>query len=336
MESNLKIAVVGCGKQAEKHISAYKGIEDTYLTLVDIDEMRAGALAEKHGFEYTTDLRKVLNDDSVIALDICTPSSSHYSIVKESLFHQKHVFCEKPLCSTLEQAEDILEISKSNDCIVIVGYIYRFVAVFQKASEILASEEKPLGKPLMATFRIGGRGSHEFWKHDKDSGGGALNEMLVHMLDVANWFFGPLENICVEDHALLKPERVINGKNYSVSAEDYLRVTATGKDDVRIEFITDLISSNFSQYIEVQCEKGCFFGSIVPSMPSFIYSAENCSSLNKGENIIPHLTDNLYLPQMKYFVDCISKRTEPFFNTVNNSIEVMKTVNSIRVGMETK
>ena len=79
-----------------------------------------------------------------------------------------------------------------------------------------------IGKISMVLMRIGGRGSAALWKHRRAEGGGAINEMMVHMLDLAVWYFGPIERAELMMENIFRPQRVISGKMENVDAEDFV------------------------------------------------------------------------------------------------------------------
>ena len=107
-----------------------------------------------------------------------------------------------------------------------------------------------LGRVLTANFRIGGRGSHQVWKHRKETDGGAINEMMVHMIDLAIWYFGPVKEAKVVDSHLMMPERVIGGETVTVDAEDYVLALFEMESGVRVTIQADLVTPSFNQFVE--------------------------------------------------------------------------------------
>ncbi|MDD3230429.1 MAG: Gfo/Idh/MocA family oxidoreductase [Oscillospiraceae bacterium] len=330
MKTKLKIALLGCGKQSEKHLSGLQQFEDIEIVLADLNLEAAKALAEKVQLSYVENPEGIFDDSSIEAVDICTPTPSHFPLIKSALTSGKHVFCEKPLCETLEEAVVIRDLEKSSGCHVLVGYIYRYAPAFSCASQMLAKGAKGgIGTPLAAFYRIGGRGNHQKWKHMAATGGGAISEMLVHMLDLAHWHLGPLTDIAVDKCAIKKNERVVGGETFISDAEDYIQVSCKGKDGCDISFLSDMISGEFIQYAEIQAEEGAFFGSIRPDIAAYQTSIGNCGT-PAGRKALDLEHVNLYLQQMKAFVTMVRTGDAPISNTVEDSIYIMEYLKDIK------
>ena len=331
----MRIGVIGCGKQAEKHIKSLKKIPGTELILADIDPKAAKRLSEQNRCTWSQDIKNILSDKAVKGVIICTPTSSHAYLIAESLKAGKHVFCEKPLCATLKEAEELAVLNRKYKWIVLVGYIYRYVPIFEKGYEIIRGYEidgqsLALGKALSAFFRLGGRGGHQVWKHMKDSEGGAINEMLVHMIDLANWYFGPLSDPEVISCDIRLRERVIEGKKVKVDAEDFVLVRLRGKNGVEIFCQADLITPAFSQYIEVQGENGSFMGSIQQDMPSYLFLKEGRGGYQSGKSDLRHTWRNALDVQMLEYVKSLLTNEGPERNSIEDSISLMRIWNKIK------
>jgi myo-inositol 2-dehydrogenase / D-chiro-inositol 1-dehydrogenase len=183
---------------------------------------------------------------------------------------------------------------------------------------------------LSAFFSLGGRGEHKIWKHQKATGGGAINEMLVHMVDLANWYFGPLQDIQVISCDLRAPQRIIDGQEVSADAEDYVLLQCVGNNGIRVLFQADLITPAFIQYVEVQTENGTFMGSIQPDMPSYVFLKKDSGGFSAGKTVLNYGRRNVLDIQMLNFVHAIIKREVPDRNTIADSLELAKNMAEIR------
>jgi len=333
--TKIKIGFLGCGKQAGKHIASLKKIPNVELVLGDTNKTLAKELAEKHVVSWVDHPEKIFEDKDIIAVIICTPTQTHASLIKSALEHKKDILCEKPLCDSIDEATALKELVKQSEQIVMVGYIYRFVPVFEEGYKIIHQqqfngESVVLGKPLSAFFRLGGRGGHQVWKHKKASGGGAINEMLVHMVDLANWYFGPLKKIEVISCDLRYPERHINGEKVRVDAEDHIWLRCFGRNDIEIFCQADLITPAFSQFVEIQAENGSFLGSIQSDIPSFVYLKESRGGYNAGKTELRYGQRNVFDIQMMTFVQAVLRRGSPDRNTIDDSLMLMRVLGEIR------
>lgn len=333
--SKIKIGIVGCGKQAPKHIDGLGVIPEVELILADIDISHARELGTKEGLPWVEDGQELFDDPSVHAVDICTPTSTHVQLINRALAAGKHFFCEKPLCETSEEACAILEKTTQAGCIGMVGYIYRFVPVFEEARRLfedvpVTGNSMVLGRIITASFRLGGRGSHHLWKHLKRSGGGAINEMLVHMVDLALWFFGPVADIQILEKGLLRPARYIDGQDVVVDAEDLILVRLIMGNGIHVICQADLLTPAFSQFVEVQGENGSFMGSIQTEIPSYIFCQREAAGFPAGRNEIHIGQGQLFEAQMATFIHSIRHGMEPTRCTIRDSVLLMETIERIR------
>jgi predicted dehydrogenase len=333
--NNMKIGIIGCGKQAEKHIACLKKLRGVEAVLSDIDLEFAQKLAEKTKTSWVRHPDEIMEDPFIRAVVVCTPTQTHVSLIEMAVSSGKDVLCEKPLCEEVEEAVKLQKSIAASNRIVVVGYVYRYVPVFEEGYRIFreqafGGDSLVMGKPLSALLRLGGRGEHKLWKHQKSMGGGAINEMLVHMVDLANWYFGPLKEIEVISCDLRFPERLIEGKRVSLDAEDYVLLRCVGRDGIQILCQTDLITPAFIQYVEVQTEKGTFMGSIQPDMPSYVFLKEDGGGFSAGKTELKYGRRNVLDIQMLNFVHCILNREMPDRNTVTDSLELVKNMGEIR------
>ena len=236
----LKIAVVGCGKIGERHIMAYKGIDGVEIVACDLNEKLAKEVASKYGVRWARDYREALENEEFTAIDVCTPTSTHYNVVMDGLEHKLHVFCEKPLAESVEKIRRIYEKALEVDRIVMVGYLYRHYPAMKFVKKVL--DEGVLGRPYYAIFRLGGRGGHRVWKHRKETCGGTIFEMMTHMIDLALWFFGDIKEAKLLHENVILKKRLIEGRIVDVDAEDVAVALFKTEGDVELLCESDLIT----------------------------------------------------------------------------------------------
>ena len=90
--------------------------------------------------QYVSDQKEIFTDKEIDAVIIATPINTHYNLVKKALLSKKHVFVEKPLCSTLSKAEELIKIAKKNNLVLFVGQIFIFNEILKKVIEISKRE----------------------------------------------------------------------------------------------------------------------------------------------------------------------------------------------------
>jgi predicted dehydrogenase len=130
-----KVAVVGLGIWGKNHALAYADYDRCELALVcDADRARARATGEDLGVKWTDDVAEVAASD-VDGVSIATPDHLHTAVVMEMLEAGKNVFVEKPLATTLEEAERLAAAAARSGRIAIVDFQNRWNPAFMGSKE---------------------------------------------------------------------------------------------------------------------------------------------------------------------------------------------------------
>jgi predicted dehydrogenase len=295
----VKVGIVGCGRIGARHLDAYQKIGGVKVVVADENEAAAKALASIPGV--TAVGSDELLDTELDALDVCVPSCAHHSWILAGLRHGLHVFCEKPLCLSHRNAVEVREAALSARRNVVVGYLYRHHPAFQFMKE--AINDGIIGDPHLALARLGGRGSHQAWKHDV-AGGGAIFEMMVHMLDLMEWLLGPLDSGHLLHHELLIPVRQINGQALPARAPD-CAVASLKAGGVRAICQSDLVTPSFMNYVEVQGDNGSASASILDLMPTMVYCNEPRGLFDRGYNPRQFEPVNLFVKELSDFINTV-------------------------------
>jgi predicted dehydrogenase len=305
------------------------------VVLADVNPDVAARLAEQQKLPWVKSVQDIFADPSILAVDICTPTPFHLELISQAVAGGKDFFCEKPLCDSLAQAQELAGQVNGLKRRGMIGYVYRFSPIFELGYNLFADvprggDSPVLGRVVSAFFRIGGRGSHQLWKHRREHGGGAINEMLVHMLDLALWYFGPVQAAKILVCDLLRPRRVIQGQMEEVDAEDYVVVQLQMASGVEVLCQADLLSPAFSQYVEIQGENGAFMGSIQPDMPSFIFCEKDAAGYPAGKTPLSFGKLNLFEAQMAEFIRMVRWQQDPARCTLRDSINLLETMEMLQ------
>ena len=124
------IGVIGTGYWGKNHVRAYKELKAEGLIdvvkMCDIDKQRARELGSIFSVEYTTDYKDMISDPDIQAVSIVTPSHTHYKIAREFMEAGMDVLIEKPMTMDIQEAKDLVKISKENNRILMEGHIFRY------------------------------------------------------------------------------------------------------------------------------------------------------------------------------------------------------------------
>ena len=180
----VRVGVLGAGLFASQvllpAIQKAKGIE-----LVGVCTATGGTgshAASRFGFRYcTTDESEVLRDASVNTLLVATRHHLHARQVIAGLEAGKHVFCEKPLCLTREELDDIVRANVAvRQQLLMVGYNRRFSPMSLELKKFFSG----LGVPIAVQYRVNaGPIPPEHWVHDPHLGGGRILGEVCHFMD---------------------------------------------------------------------------------------------------------------------------------------------------------
>ena len=135
----VRVAAVGCGywgPNVIRNLDAVPGFELCCICDANADHLRPVA-ARYPSARSTTRVEDLLEDPAIQAVYLATPVSSHYSLVKRALESEKHVLIEKPLATTVDQAEELLELAGANGLTLMVGHTFVFSPPVRKVKELI-------------------------------------------------------------------------------------------------------------------------------------------------------------------------------------------------------
>ena len=130
----LKVGVLGAGHLGKIHLRLLNE-SDKYnlIGFYDPDEINAKKVAQEFGYTYFENMNVLM--DSVDVVDIVTPTLSHFDCAKKAIEKGKHIFIEKPITNTLEEAETLLELVSKHGVKGQVGHVERFNPAFSSVKE---------------------------------------------------------------------------------------------------------------------------------------------------------------------------------------------------------
>ena len=124
----LRIGLVGAGNIAKTHLRAYQNVENAEVVAIcDINAEKLAITAAKFGIEKTyTSETEMLANEELDAVDVCVWNCNHAVCSIEALNAGKHVLCEKPMATSAEEAQQMLDAAKKNDRLLMIGFVVRF------------------------------------------------------------------------------------------------------------------------------------------------------------------------------------------------------------------
>lgn len=188
MDKIYNIVVVGCGHMAAAHLDDIYYRENINIVGVsDLDESKAKLFCRKYGAaSYSTDYKEYLNKEEVDIVIIATYPSSHLEILKDCIKAGKHVLCEKPITTNLEDGEEFLTLVKTAKTKVLVGHILRHNDSYKKIAEMI--ENDAIGHPIVMRM-VQNHHTMDWQKYlnlIKETS--PIIDCGVHYIDVMRWF----------------------------------------------------------------------------------------------------------------------------------------------------
>ena len=193
------IGIIGCGKIAQvRHIHEYADHPQAKLAgFFDLNQDRARALAEQWGGKAYSSWEELLADPAIDAVSVCVANNAHAQISIAALKAGKHVLCEKPMATTLEDCEAMVAAARESGKFLMIGQNQRLTKSHQNARELV--ENGTLGKIL--TFRTTfGHGGPETWSVDpgkntwffdkSKAAMGAMADLGIHKTDLIQYLLG--------------------------------------------------------------------------------------------------------------------------------------------------
>lgn len=171
----MKVGVIGVGSMGQHHARIYSELQGVELAgVVDVNMARAKEIAGEYSINWHTDYKDIIN--KVDAVSIALPTSLHEKAAIDFIKEGKAVLVEKPIASTVEEAERIVKAARQNDAILQVGHVERFNPSVEALKKVL-EKEKPV---LIEGKRIG-----PYTPRMSDVG--VVIDLMIHDLDVARY-----------------------------------------------------------------------------------------------------------------------------------------------------
>ena len=138
-QSAVRVGAVGCGywgPNVIRNLDAVPGFELRWVADADANRLRPVA-ARYPSARATTRIDDILEDPALDAIYLATPVSTHYELARRALVRGKHVLIEKPLATTIDQAEELTELATANRLTLMVGHTFVFSPPVRKVKELL-------------------------------------------------------------------------------------------------------------------------------------------------------------------------------------------------------
>lgn len=184
MKNNQKIrvAVIGAGNMGKNHLRNYFMLPESDLVgLADINPATK-KLADEYNAEFYTDYKEMLDELDPDAVSIVVPTPFHFEVASEVMSRGIHCMLEKPIASTVDEANKLIDIAKKNEVVFTVGHIEHYNPLVVKLKELL--DKETVGEVTsIVCKRVGGFPAVEP-KTD------VILDLAVHDIGIINYLLG--------------------------------------------------------------------------------------------------------------------------------------------------
>jgi 1,5-anhydro-D-fructose reductase (1,5-anhydro-D-mannitol-forming) len=308
----IRIGIAGFGLMGQIHCANLVKMSDVEVVAVaaldrsqldqglgsvktNIDQYRGDGFS-LDSVRFYTDALEMCSQPDLDAVFVCLPTDAHMAATVCALDVGKHVFCEKPMALSIDQAGGMLAASQKAGRTLMIGHCLRFWPEYVRAAEIVRSGQygSAVAASMMRCGPVPGWGADGNWFSNPARSGGAVVDMHIHDADVAVWLWG-------------KPARISAGGAYRGVMPNYVHSRWTYADGPSVQFEATweaVPSAAFCYGFRISFERACLeFDS--RSGQGLILSTES------GAERLELPGEQAYAHEAAYFVDCARNAKAP-------------------------
>ena len=282
----------------------------------DVVPEKAQAASQKYACDREESYEKLVRRPDLDGVVLVTPNAVHCEQAVLASQHGKHVFVEKPLANTLADGQTMINACDKAGVVLMVGHYRRRNAGNRKIKQLI--EQGAIGKPILAEGNVSNFLGTELtpdkfrWRGD-DTGcpAGALMTMGIHIVDVFNYFFGPIESTSA----------YFNKLHIAADVEDVTISICKFKSGMLGYIGTNYVSPKASWMYLYGTEGNLHWTATYPDLPSEAYfkavaDTDKYTRLTyfekgKGAKEIPLIPGDPYKEEIDEFCDCIRTGAVP-------------------------
>jgi predicted dehydrogenase len=311
---NLQMLVVGCGSIGERHVRC---LQKTGRVQVAACENRTAVL-ERVCQEYKiggfTSFEEALRSQRFDAVVICTPAHTHVPLALTALRGGAALLIEKPLSTGKDLIPELQREATRTKRPVRVAYVHRFIPAVSAARQCLRQGE--LGKPLQASVAAGQHfptfrpAYREIYYTRHETGGGAIQDALTHLINAVEWMVGPTTRLaCEARHQMLE----------GVDVEDTVSLSGRSQDVLVTYSLNQFQAPNEITY-QIHCERGSLLIEVHQQRWGVFLHGASSWQLHSAP---VEQRDDLFIAQGNAFLDAIDGKPDSVC-TLDEAIQTLK------------
>lgn len=330
----INVGIIGCGHWGPNHIRIFSQMPSAdSIMCADLDEGRLEQIRQLFPSITTTrDYNDILKNPRVDAVCVAAPTNTHYELTKKSLLSGKHVLCEKPLAMTVKECQELKDLARAQNKVLMVGHVFVFNAGIVWLKNYINSGE--LGRIYYAYATRTNLGP---FRYDVN----ALWDLAPHDISIFNYLFDhPPVNVSARGHSCLDhtledlafstleyPGKVMANIHVSwLDPKKVRQITIVG--DKKMVVWDDLDNIGPIKLYDKHVEKTSTF---------YATYGEFQLLSKEGSITIPKIGFSEPLKEQgKYFVECIMNNKNPDKADAQKGGDVVATLHAIQDSMNKK
>ncbi|MFX1326554.1 MAG: Gfo/Idh/MocA family protein [Promethearchaeota archaeon] len=317
MSEFVKFGIIGAGSAVWRYhkLGTKNNPQIKFISGYDIDEKKLAKAAKYSKLEPYSKLEDFLKSD-IEAVLVLVPHYLHKNLVVAVAEAKKHVICEKPMATTLEECDEMIKAAKKADIKFMIAENHRFLPAHQFIKDAL--DRGFIGDVFLGRTYEGAYASSEFFDNGwnftyTQGGGGVVSDQGVHKFTMLNWFLGEVDSAqCWLSKTLKSPPH--KGEDTAIILLRY-KCGATITVDISSSTVHPLTNKT-----ELHGTKGTIFEDHDWERPVKIFSSHPEAEI-KGEYYSPEIEHGPFPDYYKismghedaYFTNCILENRMPEF-----------------------
>jgi len=311
---NTALLIVGCGSIGERHLRCFQRTGRADVAVCDTNAALLQRVAQQYRVAPFADFHAAFAARRFDGVVICTPAHTHVELALAALRQGAAVFIEKPLSTSLDRVDELRDAAARSRHYVTVAYVYRMMPWILGARDVLRSGE--LGRPLHATVAAGQHfptfrpAYREIYYTRHETGGGAIQDALTHLVNAVEWLVGPTTRLfCDASHQALE----------GVTVEDTVNVTARN-GSVLVSYALNQFQAPNEATFHIHCERG----SVRVEGHEQRWSVfRHGASGWEHHKAAPLERDDIFLAQANAFLDGMQGKLTPLA-TLGDAVQTLK------------
>lgn len=306
----IKVGVIGVGSMGKNHVRSYAALKHVcdLVGIYDIDQKKSKEMAKSYGVKSFSSLDSILKE--VNAVNIATPTTTHYSITLKAIEAGKHVLIEKPITNEIDEANEILKRAKKKKLIVQVGHIERFNPAIKALPDMLEEEN-------IIAIDVQRMGPYDPRIDDTD----VIQDLMIHDIDVVSSL---IDSKIVKVNAFAR--KVVSKKHMDFAVANYQT-----QNDVIVTLTSSRATNKKIRKMAITTEKS--FIELDYLNRKITRTRRGNGDLNKNkqreyEETYENEEEPLKM-QLMHFVNSIKNKTKPLISG-HDGLEALKLIKLIQ------